>query len=146
MTKSDGSKNASTASTRKFKITGVLAKRATKKTKKGGNSDEGVVPKGYLNCGCPEDIALLDFYFWKTWKVKQGDDEEGLRNQRIDPRLRLFFAEFFTKETTLTVDDLYTKGRTAVEAHKIQLRLKIHRLSKQLKALERPDEDTSMLS
>jgi hypothetical protein len=33
---------------------------------------------------------------------------EGLLSARIDPRTRIFIAQFFTKMTGLTIYDLYT--------------------------------------
>jgi len=124
----DGSKDA------KFAITGVpLSRKLT--PKKGETLRRG----GHLNCGCSEDMALLDFYFWKTWKVKKGNVEEGLKNQRIEPRLRLFFAENYTTDSTLTVDDLYTRGKPDNVAKKIRIRQQIKRLSKRLNALNKAD-------
>ena len=85
--------------------------------------------KGFLTCGCPTDVALLDLYLWKTWRASNNTGQsEGLGNQRIDPRTRLFIAEAYRTHAGLVVDDLYTKGQKEPEVTKRRLHAQIQRL------------------
>jgi len=85
--------------------------------------------KGFLTCGCPTDVALLDLYLWKTWTVRNNAGQsEGLCNQRIDPRTRLFIAEAYRTHAGLVVDDLYIKGQKEPEVTKRHLHAQIQRL------------------
>jgi hypothetical protein len=126
--KYDGSPSAD------FKVTGVEEERKVKVKSK---AITGSKPKaGYLHCGCSEEIALLDFFFWKTWTASNSKgDVEGLLQQRIEPRPRLFFAQYFMKMTGLKVDDLYTHGKKPEEVKKRILCTQISYLQDQLAAL-----------
>jgi hypothetical protein len=117
----------------KFKVTGVTLARTFKVKGKKGTLRQ----PGYFNCGCSEEVALLDFFFWKSWKVKnERGDEEGLGSQRVDPRLRLFFAECFMKVTMLMVDDLYANGKAPADREKRCIEWQIRRLKTKLKSLQ----------
>jgi len=124
----------------KFKVTGTPYPRTVNKKGK----QEIPVATGYMHCGCSEDVALLDFYFWKTWKVmNEAGDEEGLRHQHIEPRLRLFFSKCYEADAMLTVDDLYTGGSVAAE--KQCIKLQIRRLKERLAELEEEIPDGGKL-
>ena len=86
--------------------------------------------KGFLTSGCPMDVALLDLYLWKTWTASNNTGQsEGLSNQRIDPRTRLFIAEAYRTHAGLVVDDLYTKGQKEPDVIKRRLHAQIQRLA-----------------
>ncbi|KAG6805619.1 hypothetical protein H0H92_014718 [Tricholoma furcatifolium] len=81
--------------------------------------------KGYLYCGCSEDVALLDFYFWKTWsisgKLPNGSHvTETLRDQMLEPRIRAFIVDQFQNWTGLTIEDIY-QGNKGREEHKLDV-------------------------
>jgi len=85
--------------------------------------------KGFLTCGCPTDITLLDLYLKKTWMASNNTGQsEGLGNHRIDPRTRLFIAEAYQTDAGLIVDNLYTKGQKEPEVTKCRLHAQIQRL------------------
>jgi hypothetical protein len=74
--------------------------------------------EGYLHCGCNIDVALLDFFWWKTWVLKSTNPglvySEGMGVEVTQTRVRAFFAQAFTEATGMTIDDLY---RSNVGAH-----------------------------
>jgi hypothetical protein len=81
----------------------------TVKTAKGAEP-----PAGHLNCGCSVDVALLDFFWWKTWVLDSTRPNlaisEGLKDECISPRVRAFFAQAFIEATGMNIDDLYASG------------------------------------
>lgn len=85
--------------------------------------------KGYLNCGCDEEMALLDFFMWKTWSVTAKIDNkivtEGLKEKVWSPRERMFIMKQYRDLTGLTVDDLYA-------ANQSDPKVVINRLKKQI--------------
>ena len=86
--------------------------------------------KGFLTCGCPTDVALLDLYLWKTWMASNNvGQSKGLSNQHIDPRTHLFIAEAYRTHVGLIVDDLHTKGQNKHEVTKCRLHTQIQRLA-----------------
>ncbi|KAJ7838621.1 hypothetical protein B0H14DRAFT_3459255 [Mycena olivaceomarginata] len=82
----------------KFAVDGValvaFEKQKQKKGKKGGKSDgpdeRPAGRLGFLDCGCDEDVALSDFMWFKTWKVKSTNPkfpvEEGMKNDVFSAR------------------------------------------------------------
>jgi hypothetical protein len=67
-----------------------------------------------MHCGCNVDVALLDFFWWKTWVLHSTRLDlpvsKGLGDKYIPPRVRAFFAQAFIEATGLTIDDLYASG------------------------------------
>lgn len=65
---------------------------------------------GYMHCGCAEDEALLEFYWWKLAEATSPttDETEGwLDHRKMDPRTRTLIFGFFTAWTHMEVDDIY---------------------------------------
>ncbi|KAF9455201.1 hypothetical protein BDZ94DRAFT_899146 [Collybia nuda] len=65
---------------------------------------------GYLHCGCPEDEALLELYWWKLAEATSPttDETEGwLDHRKMDPRTRTLMFAFFTSWTHMDVEDIY---------------------------------------
>jgi hypothetical protein len=62
---------------------------------------------------------------------------EGLRGQRIEPRMRLFFIDQYTKDTTLTLNDLYTHGKSADVVEKRLIKTQMRRLQLRLDDLNK---------
>jgi hypothetical protein len=123
-----------------YKVTGTPFPRLSDKTlKKMTPNDRAQLleeRKGILSCGCSVDVALLDLYLWKTWTARNHSGElEGLCNQRIDPRTRLFIAEAYKTHAGLTVNDLYTNGRDELHAKKLRLHAQIVRLASEYDAI-----------
>ncbi|KAG6807042.1 hypothetical protein H0H92_009023 [Tricholoma furcatifolium] len=82
-------------------------------------------PKGYLHCGCDEDVALLDFYFWKSWsltaKLRDGSRvTETLKDKMLEPRVRAFVVDQFQSWTGLTINDIY-QGDMRKDEHKLNV-------------------------
>lgn len=124
----------------KYKLNGVPYPRLVAKTK-------NVVvnsPDGYMNCGCNEDVALTDFYFWKTWKltcIETGTVvTESLKDQKFSPRERAFIVAAFNDSAGLTIDDLYSGKKDARAHSKALLKLQINRLQEKLEAMEEEDD------
>ena len=116
-----------------YKVTGTpfprLSDKMLKKLTTSKRSQLLGQRKGFLTCGCPTDVTLLDLYLWKTWRASNNTGQsEGLGNQRIDPCTHLFIAEAYRTDAGLTVDDLYTKGQKEPEVTKRRLRAQIQRL------------------
>ncbi|KAG6827543.1 hypothetical protein H0H92_011350 [Tricholoma furcatifolium] len=82
-------------------------------------------PKGYCHCGCSEEVALLDFYFWKTWTISgklPGGERitETMMDPILQPRIRSFVLDQFWIWTGLTVDDLY-QGKRRKDDQKLDM-------------------------
>jgi hypothetical protein len=123
-----------------YKVTGTpfprLSDKMLKKLTTGERSQLLEQRKGFLTCGCPNDVALLDLYLWKTWRASNNTGQsEGLGNQRIDPHTRLFIAEAYRTAAGLTVNDLYTSGRDELHAKKLRLHAQIARLASKYDAI-----------
>ncbi|KAF8059615.1 hypothetical protein FPV67DRAFT_1453986 [Lyophyllum atratum] len=93
-------------------------------TKSKTNPDPPPPAPGLLHCGCEMDVALMDFIFWKTWKVMFASPNrpdmapiwEGMSSQMFEPRARMFIVNAFRNYTGLTLDKLYTgPGDTDVD-------------------------------
>jgi len=116
-----------------YKVTGTpfprLSDKMLKKLTTSERSQLLEQRKGFLTCGCPTDIMLLDLYLWKTWMVSNNTGQsKGLGNQRIDPHICLFIAEAYRTHAGLIVEDLYTKGQKEPELTKCRLHAQIERL------------------
>jgi hypothetical protein len=92
-----------------------------------------------MDCGCPEEAALWDFYLWKTMTATNEDGIiEGLMTQRIDPRMHLFIIGLYSRGTALTLDDLYTHNESAEVFEKRIIETQIRRLKHRLHLIVRP--------
>lgn len=90
-----------------FQLEGVGYSKNYKGRAKTGNSEEG-----HIDCGCSEDLALLELFWWKTWSIGSSRRNlvtfrENLKADTIPPRLRAFFAEAYQEVSSLTLDDLF---------------------------------------
>jgi hypothetical protein len=88
---------------------------------------------GYLHCGCSEDEALLEFYWWKLAEATSPttDETEGwLDHRKMDPRTRTLMFGFFTTWTRMEVNDIYVSYpiNTSFEARMTRFDKKIARL------------------
>ncbi|KAG6807138.1 hypothetical protein H0H92_008650 [Tricholoma furcatifolium] len=104
---------------------------------------DGIEPEpGFLHCGCTEENALFDFFFWKTWQLSGQEDDgtvitESLRDQMLTPRLRAFFVQEFKAWTGILVDDLYqnkmSKKQYRIKLYEKQVNYFIKRLNRLVK-------------
>ncbi|KAF8870064.1 hypothetical protein BD779DRAFT_1681451 [Infundibulicybe gibba] len=66
---------------------------------------------GHMHCGCAIDVALMEFYFWKTWTIRSTrpdfDYIESMREEVLPARPRAFFVQAYTAGTGLSLDDHY---------------------------------------
>ncbi|KAJ7787751.1 hypothetical protein B0H14DRAFT_2395218, partial [Mycena olivaceomarginata] len=78
---------------------------------------KAVVPtqNGFLHCGCDEQAALWEFFWFKTWTVTstnpkiKGFDRMGRdANDVLTARQRAFFSHAYTAGTLLQIDDIYS--------------------------------------
>ncbi|KAG6823601.1 hypothetical protein H0H92_009694 [Tricholoma furcatifolium] len=106
---------------------------------------DGVEPEpGFCHCGCTEENALFDFFFWKTWELSAQEDDgtvirESLRDQVLTPRLRAFFIQAFKTWTGISVDDIY-QGKMSKKEYRIKLYEKqMNYFIKQLNRLVKED-------
>ncbi|KAG6820572.1 hypothetical protein H0H92_001873, partial [Tricholoma furcatifolium] len=124
----------------KYVLNGVPFQRKVNQTK----SDRIERPDGHLHCGCNEDVALMDFYFWKTWSLSgqlaNGQEvTESLKDQMLEPRMRAFVVEQFERWTGLSADDIF-HGKMSRTEHKIEMYCKqIDFLLKRLNRLARDE-------
>jgi hypothetical protein len=120
-----------------YKLTGVALPRDMARLQQEGMKRPR--REGFLDCGCSEDSALMDFYFWKTWTIEGEVDgehvEESMGSQRFPPRLRAFVVEAFESFTKLTIDDLYTNGLDPVVHRARLVETQIDRLTEELEEL-----------
>lgn len=127
----------------RFMVTGVDQPRMVKMKK----NSVSRLAQGFLSCGCSKEIALFDFFFWKTATAQNSKGTvEGLLTMRIEPRPRIFFWDFFKQYTGLTIDDLYTHGRPSVAVRKQRLCTQIERLKDNLAALTEEGNDCEFRS
>jgi hypothetical protein len=91
----------------KFQVTGVPYMRRI--------ADRGqpplAMPPGFLHCGCAEDDALLDFWWFKTGKITSPFNgvTEGWLTDLLEPCPRAFMANIFRQISGLSIDNLYTE-------------------------------------
>lgn len=93
-----------------------------------GNSKAPVIPRlNHMNCGCLISDVLLEFFLWKTIKIRSSNPRlpgvEGLGNEILHPRKRAYMVQVFHQFTGLTVDDLYTNGSPMDDAYIAGLRV-----------------------
>ncbi|KAF8166340.1 hypothetical protein K438DRAFT_1617060, partial [Mycena galopus ATCC 62051] len=78
---------------------------------------KAVVPTqdGFLHCGCDEQAALWEFFWFKTWTVTsthpkiKGFDRLGPdANDVLTARQRAFFSQAYSAGTLLQIDDMYS--------------------------------------
>ncbi|KAF9526223.1 hypothetical protein CPB83DRAFT_896367 [Crepidotus variabilis] len=92
-------------------IQGIPGKRrVSNKKKKTKNS----AVEGYMNCGCREDDALLDFYLSKTLTIQGTVKGKRIENKMtsgdyFNSRQRSFMIALFKKWVGIQVDDLYQR-------------------------------------
>ncbi|KAG5633507.1 hypothetical protein H0H81_007238 [Sphagnurus paluster] len=70
----------------------------------GNQSDPATLAAGLLNCGCNEEDALWDFFFWKTTK---GSGDLPFEKHSLTNTLRPYVKNF-SAEYGLKLDDHYT--------------------------------------
>ena len=104
------------------------------------------MPDGILHCGCPEDEALLDFFWFKSGKItsQYNDLTEGWLKEVAEPRPHAFTTALFREMSAMTINDLYLYNANG-KRQDLEFRLKrqIARLQTRLKKLEadRAQED-----
>lgn len=95
-----------------FRVTGTpFARLANEKPIK-SHPVQALVERrpGYMHCGCSEDEALLEFYWWKLAEATSPTTEETegwLDHRKMDPRTRTLMFGFITAWTQMKVDDIY---------------------------------------
>jgi hypothetical protein len=89
----------------KFQVTGVPYMR---RVTAGGALVS--LSAGILHCGCCEDEALLDFWWFKTGEITSAFSgvTEGWLTDVLAPRPRALLSKSFCGISGLTIDDLYT--------------------------------------
>jgi len=106
---------------RGYKLVGIPKKRDVTASRVKGlarSTDEDYIEarEGCLNCGCRADVALLDYMFWKNWKlvgtVNGKEIEDSMGTQILGPRERAFVVQDHQNWTGLRVDDLYNQGQS----------------------------------
>ncbi|KAF8193244.1 hypothetical protein K438DRAFT_1761947 [Mycena galopus ATCC 62051] len=107
--------------------------------------------EGFFHCGCSEKEALLDFLWFKTWKVKSAHekitDPESMKSDVFVPRHRAFFAQAYSIRTLLNLDDFYTTEH-AFDSPGYDARLRmiqVERMIGVLNALEGDPEEQYVL-
>lgn len=70
---------------------------------------------GFLHCGCDENAALWEFFWFKTWTIASQNPNiksfEGMRpeaNDVLNARQRAFFSQAYVVGTLLHIDDIYS--------------------------------------
>jgi hypothetical protein len=111
------------------RVMGTPFERQVNNKRQGKTSEKR---KHILDCGCIEDEALLDFYWWKQITVisPSTNIEEGWKEQRLDPRARAFMKSEWEFISFLTVNDIYTNGQG-------QLVYEATRYARQIKSLQK---------
>jgi hypothetical protein len=78
---------------------------------------KAVVPtqNGFLHCGCDEQAALWEFFWFKTWTVTSTNPKiKGFNrmgrdaNDVLTARQRAFFSQAYSAGTLLKIDDIYS--------------------------------------
>ncbi|KAF8204138.1 hypothetical protein K438DRAFT_1819146 [Mycena galopus ATCC 62051] len=67
---------------------------------------------GFLDCGCDEDAAFMEFIWFKTWTVKSKKPGwpmvEDMKSDVFGARHRAFFTQAFCAATGLTTEDYFS--------------------------------------
>jgi hypothetical protein len=82
---------------------------------------------GHLHCGCNINVALMGFFFWKTWTLTSSHPglihlSESMKDEDLQPRPRGFIVEAYQKTAYLTIDDMYGNNWGSA-AYEQQIRL-----------------------
>ncbi|KAJ7229014.1 hypothetical protein GGX14DRAFT_346641, partial [Mycena pura] len=82
-----------------------------------------------MTCGCEKDVALMEFFWWKTWTIKSANPglagvTEAMKSDWLDGRHRAFFYQAYTGGTMLGIDDLYPQGSEVYGSPSYDLRIK----------------------
>ena len=132
----------------RYQVLGVPYERnLDEKLPAGTGKSATVRPQGVLNCGCEEEAVLFEFYFWKTWTATSPTTfvTEGLLDQLMDPRTRLFVVTAYKAATGITLEDLYSNGLNNHDHKKALLTKQIGLFTSRLDALKAIDkEDVEM--
>ncbi|KAF8194274.1 hypothetical protein K438DRAFT_1797586, partial [Mycena galopus ATCC 62051] len=82
--------------------------------KKNGTQTRRNTPErvGFLDCGCDEDMALMDFIWFKTWTVTSKKPGwpmvEDMKGDVFGARHRAFFTQAFSAATGLRTEDYFS--------------------------------------
>jgi hypothetical protein len=150
-----GTKEKPEAKEPKFWVTGVAFNR---KIADRGNPPI-IMPPGILHCGCLEDDALLDFWWFKIGKITSPFNgmTEGWLTDALEPRPCAFMAKLFHEMSGLNIDDLYSvdtdingtergqERRLKLQISKLQLRVDTLQKIQELEELLETEEDGPLL-
>ncbi|KAJ7700072.1 hypothetical protein B0H17DRAFT_1129076 [Mycena rosella] len=109
---------------------------------------------GFFHCGCDAGEVAFGFWVWKVWQATRlvGSEPEvwnnnftgvflggtwvteGLRSQRIVPRLRAFLYSEFLGRSGLTLADIYRVQRTPEQHERYMLEKQLTSLLERLNA------------
>jgi hypothetical protein len=91
----------------KFQVTGVPYMRRIADR----NQPPLATVPGFLHCGCAEDDALLDFWWFKTGKITSPINgiTEGWLTDLLEPRSRAIMANIFREVSGVCIDSLYSE-------------------------------------
>ncbi|KAF8874485.1 hypothetical protein BD779DRAFT_1754494 [Infundibulicybe gibba] len=71
----------------------------------------GIPHADHMHCGCSIEVALMEFFFWKTWTIRSThpsfDIIESMREEVLLARPRAFFVQAYKTATGLCLEDLY---------------------------------------
>ena len=113
-------------------ITGVPLPRMAAEMKKEAKTAEfrERLDSGFLHCGCETDAALWDFYFWKTLTMMEEINGQDVTEHvpRWMLRDRAFILKMFQEYTFLTIDDLYSRGKTPEWHRETMLTVQVERM------------------
>ncbi|EGO02911.1 hypothetical protein SERLA73DRAFT_150496 [Serpula lacrymans var. lacrymans S7.3] len=127
-------------SSKKYKITGTP--EACHANQKKGDGVQA--PPGHLNCGCPIDAALFDFFIWKFMRAtdKDSNHQESMIDEHIHPHLQYFLYDTL-RSFGITMDHLYSLKQGDREAQKQVLREISSRTVEELKRLNSSNGNTN---
>lgn len=101
-----------------------------------------------MNCGCQVDVALVEFYLFKTGRLTSvlTGESEGWKDMRLDPRTREAIVTEYLRANRLVLEDLYsggwveTKGELQEERKRI-LNIQVGRMTAELGLIEIEQEE-----
>ncbi|PPQ80933.1 hypothetical protein CVT26_014755 [Gymnopilus dilepis] len=104
----------------------------------------------HMHCGCAIDDVLLEYYFWKRWKIRSRNpevsDEEGMKDLIITPRHRAFIVQSFQLYTLLGIEDIYQWSSNPTKSYPLHVHLSILSVVRQAEALKKDGYDIDWLA
>lgn len=85
--------------------------------------------EGHLNCGCPIDVAVLQFLYFKTWLLHVEGNDYGMAPGEMSPAGRLAITQAFDRVCGLNASNIFPQNPSQFAWPTLQHQRDLARLS-----------------